>query len=119
MKKQIKKNEELKKLIEELKKASISSKVNIWKRIATDLEKPSRRRRVVNLYKIEKNARSDETIVVPGKVLGTGDLNKKLTIAAYNFSEDAFAKINQKGTAISIMELIQKNPQGKKVRILG
>lgn len=114
------KNEKLESLIKELKKTSINEKVNIWKRIAKDLEKPSRIRRIVNLYNINLNAKENEIVIVPGKILATGDLNKKITIAAYEISKQAEEKIKLSGSKlISIEELIQKNPKGNKVRILG
>jgi large subunit ribosomal protein L18e len=113
------KNEQLTELIRELKKSSIDNKVNIWKRLASDLEKSTRARRLVNIYKIDKYAKENETIVVPGKVLGSGVLTKKVTIAAYTFSDSAYKKIGEKGSAISILELLKNNPAGKKVRILG
>ena len=40
-----------------------------WKRIVQDLKKPSRQKRVINVYKIDKYAKEGETIIVPGKVL--------------------------------------------------
>jgi large subunit ribosomal protein L18e len=52
-------------------------------------------------------------------VLGSGELNKKLTVAAYTFSEQAMQKINAKGKAISIKELVEKNPKGNRVRVMG
>lgn len=110
---------QLQELITELKKNSIANKVKIWKRLAVDLEKPTRIRREVNIYKIEQYAKPNETIVVPGKVLGTGELTKKVTVAAFNFSDSAYQKIKAKGQAISIPDLIKNNPKGKKVRILG
>ncbi|MCD4666256.1 50S ribosomal protein L18e [archaeon] len=110
---------ELIKLIRELKKASTKNKVNIWKRVASDLEKPTRIRRKVNIYKINKFTKEGEAAVIPGKVLSLGELAKPLTIAAYQFSDKAKEKINQKGKAISISELINKNPKGSKVRIIG
>ena len=106
-------------LVKELKKISITNDVKIWKRIAIDLEKPMRRRREINLYKIDKYAKSDEIIVVPGKVLGTGELTKKVNVAAFNFSDSAYKKITEKGQVMSILELMKNNPKGKKVRILG
>jgi len=48
-----------------------------------------------------------------------GDLDKKLTVAAYSFSEKAKEKINKNGRAISIVELLKENPKGSKVRIVG
>jgi len=90
-----------------------------WRRIVKDLKKPSRQRRVVNLYKINKFVKEGETIIVPGKVLSVGDLDKKVDIAALNFSNGAKEKINAKGKAMTIQELLQSNPDGKKVRIMG
>ena len=113
------KHEELKKLVSELKKLSIDKKVSLWKRIAEDLERPSRNSRAVNVYKLSKYAKENEIIVVPGKVLGTGDLDRKLNVAAYSYSEEAFRKISEKGSAITIEELMKKNPDGKNVRIIG
>ncbi len=110
-------NLELKLLIRKLKKLSNKENVKIWKRIASDLEKPTRKRRKVNIYKINKYTREGETAIIPGKVLSLGSLNKKITIAAYQFSEAAKEKL--KNNAVTIEQLITKNPKGKKLRIIG
>jgi len=112
-------NPELRNLIVDLKKLSIEQNKKIWKRIASDLEKPTNQRRTVNLVKIDRYTKENETVIVPGKVLAGGDLTKKATVAAYQFSESALEKINKVGKALTIKELIQINPKGNKVRILG
>lgn len=110
----------LKKLIQELKKASIEQDVAIWKRLATDLEKSTRTRRIVNLSKINRYTKENETIVVPGKVLGSGELNHKLNVSAYKFSESALEKLQKIGAkTIPLSDLIKENPKGKKIRIIG
>jgi len=109
-------NPELKNLIKDLKKTSLENKAPIWKRIALELEKSSRRRRSVNLYHINKYCENGETIVVPGKVLATGDLTKQIKVAAWSFSESASSKVKD---AISIHDLLKENPKGKNVRIIG
>lgn len=110
----------LRNLISSLKKKSHVEKVGIWKRIATDLEKPTRQRRIVNLSILDRYTKENETVIVPGKVLGMGSLNHKLTIAAFSFSGGALQKIEEsKGVPLSIDELVQKNPKGKNVRIMG
>ena len=109
----------LKSLISRLKEVSSKEKVKIWKRVAKDLEKPTRIRRKVNVYKLDKSLRKDEIGVVPGVVLSLGDYTKKNTVAGFRFSEAAFKKINKNGKAICIEELLKKNPKGKKVRIIG
>lgn len=111
-------NYQLQQLLAELDGKALQS--NFWRRIIKDLKKSSRQRRIVNLYKIDKFARNGETIVVPGKVLSVGEISKKIDIAAMFFSSGAIKKINAaNGKALSIKELLEKNPQGKKVRILG
>ena len=93
---------------------------HFWKRIAEDLRRPTRERRIVNVYKIEKFAQDGETIIVPGKVLSVGDITKKVNVAALTFSAEAKRKIEEaKGKTLTIQELFKSNPKGKQVRILG
>ena len=110
----------LQELIGELKKRSNEQSVNLWKRVALDLEKPTRQRRIVNLSKISRYTKENEIIVVPGKVLGSGMLNHKLTISAYQFSDQAKDKIEKAGAKIiPLLELSKEKPDGKKLRIIG
>ncbi len=109
-------NVELKNLIEELRELSIKEKVNIWKRVAKDLSKSRRQRRNVNLDKIDKHTKDNETIIVPGKVLGDGNLTHKVKIAAFQFSELAKNKIKN---SLKIQEIMKENPKGKNIRIIG
>ena len=75
--------------------------------------------KIVNGKLTEYEAVDGEIIVVPGKVLSMGDLTKKITVAAYQFSENAEEKINAVGKAISIRQLMKENPKGKRIRIIG
>jgi len=116
----MKDNNELQGLIDELKKQSSVQKVKLWNRLASELSGPTRQRRVVNLYKIDKFAKDEETIIVPGKVLGTGEITRKISIAAYNYSSQALEKLqNGKCKVMTISEILKENPKAKKVRILG
>jgi large subunit ribosomal protein L18e len=119
MTKQNYKNEQVTQLVSELKKLSIEKKSNIWKRIAEDLEKPTRDKRIINIYKLAKYSKENDTVIVPGKVLGTGELMHKLNVAAFQFSTEAQKKISEKGKCLTIQELMKQNPDGKHVKILG
>lgn len=113
-------NEELKEIITKLYQASSSSGISIWQRVASDLERPSRIRRIVNIHRIQRNTKENDIIVVPGKVLSDGDLDHKVIVAAFKFSENAKEKINNAGgKAISILELLKDNSKGSKVKIIG
>jgi large subunit ribosomal protein L18e len=113
-------NVQLQGLIKELKKKAIQEKAPLWKRIATALEAPSRNRRIVNLSRINRFTKDSEIIIVPGKVLGSGVLDHKLTIAAFDFSQGAVEKLKaQKCAVLSIMELMQKKPKTQDIKIIG
>jgi large subunit ribosomal protein L18e len=113
------KNQHTETLIQTLKRTSIDQEVAIWKRVAEDLEKPTRQRRIVNIFKIDAHAEDGDTVIVPGKVLGEGDLTKKVTVVALSFSDEARNKITKAGKVMTIQELVKSNPKGAKVKILG
>ena len=119
MKQITKTNSYLKALASDLYKLSSENKSNIWRRVADDLMVPTREKKLVNLFKIDMYAKEGDVILVPGKVLGTGDISKKVTVSAFSFSKSAVEKIKTaKGNVLSIQELIQKNPKGKDVRLM-
>ncbi|MDD1674634.1 MAG: 50S ribosomal protein L18e [Methanomicrobiales archaeon] len=106
-------------LISTLEEASRSNEARIWREIARRLQAPSNNHAEVNVSKINRYASDGETILVPGKVLGSGALDQAVTVAALDFSRSAADKIQQaKGTCITIEQLLQDNPKGSRVRIL-
>ncbi len=108
------------KLVKELKQAAKKEDAGIWKRLAGELDRGRQNRRNVNIWRINKHTTDGETIVVPGKILGSGNLSHKLNIAAFKFTEGARHKIEKSGSKIlSMSELIKKNPHGSNVRIIG
>lgn len=120
MTQQKKVNPYLQHLIEVLYSTSAKERVGVWKRIAEDLAGSSQKRCAVNLSRINHYAHAQECVVVPGKVLASGELSQPVQIAAFAFSKSAKEKIEHaKGTAMSIHELMEKNPKGKDVRIIG
>lgn len=91
----------------------------LWKKVAYELSRPRRQRVEVNLSKIDAFADNDGTILVPGKVLGSGNVSKKVTVAAFAFSESAKHLISMAGgKALTIESLRKTNPEGKGVTII-
>jgi len=110
----------LQQLVLELRKQASVQKADLWARIAEDLVKPTRQRRSVNVSRLARNTAADETVIVPGKVLGSGELAHKITVAAWDFSAGARKRITDaKGKCISISQLLKEKPDGKNVRIIG
>lgn len=83
------------------------------------LSVPTRKKISVNVSKIDKFAKEGEFIAVPGKVLGFGNISKKIDVAALSFSPSAREKIIASGgRAISLEVLLNLNPRGRGVKIL-
>lgn len=106
-------------LINALRKTSTKHNVGIWKRVAELIARPARQRATVNIGKISRHTNAGDIIVVPGKVLGSGNLSHKVTVAALNASTSARTVIvGAGGSLISINELLTQVPKGKGVTII-
>jgi len=89
-----------------------------WLEVSSILAGPRRNWKNVNLEEIEKKAEGKK-ILVPGKVLSQGDLNKKVKVIALRFSEKAKEKLlNSKIDFCTIDEEIKSNPSGEGIQIL-
>lgn len=109
------KNEPLKQLIGDL----LRQGKPVWRAVAQGLNRPTRKGYKVDLSGIDRHA-GKYTVVVPGVVLGTGEVKKAGKVAALRFSESARAKLEKAGgKCLTIRELMEANPQGKGVKILG
>lgn len=91
----------------------------LWTRVADDLAKAGTRRREVNLSRIARASSEGEIVIVPGKVLGDGELAHKITVAAFSFSETARRKLQDaKCDTLTLEEFLAKHPK-KAGRIIG
>jgi large subunit ribosomal protein L18e len=97
-----------------LEKESKKTKAPIWKESSSVLAKPRSIRLVMNIGHLSKVKGS--VVFVPGKVLGSGLLVRKVSVGAYAFSPAARKKITDAGgTALSIEEFLKKYPDGSEV----
>lgn len=97
----------------------LAKKNKKWIETANELSKPRRLFNNMNLETINSLVKEGESVIVPGKVLSKGDINKKIKIIALNFSEKAKQKIsNNKGEINYIIEEIKKNPNANGLRLL-
>ncbi|MHA2401198.1 MAG: 50S ribosomal protein L18e [Promethearchaeota archaeon] len=94
------------------------TKIKIWRKISKKLSSPRKNRVAPNLYRINKKTKENDVIIVPGKVLGMGDLDHALTIACLECSKSARQKIESSGSKLlSIEELLGQNPKGMGVKV--
>jgi large subunit ribosomal protein L18e len=107
-------------LIQRLETVGNTPDAMLWYSVAKELSRVRKNRREVNLRKIDKYTSDGDVVVVPGKVLGDGSLGHKVVVAAYKFTESAEKKIRDAGGEVmSIIELLEKNPKGSKVKLMG
>ena len=106
-------------LINALRKTSAKHKVGVWKRVADLIASPTRLRPTVNIGKIERYTNAGDVVIVPGKVLGSGRISHKVTVAALNASSTArSAIVGAGGSLTSIDELLSQNPKGRGITII-
>lgn len=104
----------------ELQSASKKNDAPIWSRLAELALKPKSAKRTLNLGQINKITKENQVIIVPGKVLGTGNLSHKITLCSFSISNSCAKKILQSGgKVLSFSELIKSHPTGKGVSIIG
>jgi large subunit ribosomal protein L18e len=106
-------------LIGFLKRLSAENKAQIWRDIAKYLSRPRQQRATVNVSQLNRYTKNDETAVVPGKVLGAGIMDHPITVAAFNFSDQARSKILAvNGRCLTIPELLEEKPGGANIKII-
>ncbi len=115
-----KSNSTLVKAITELKEASRKNEAPLWRSIANRLEGSSRNWPSVNVSKLEYNVGKNGKAIIPGKLMGTGIITKKMTVAAYSFTNSAKEKIQSAGgKCLSYNEMIKATPKGTGVMVIG
>ncbi len=106
---QIEKNSINRWLVELSKVQSKDRNAKLWHYVYALAVKPRRKRISINLSKLERYANAGENIVVPGKVLGSGTINKNISIAAIEYSKDASDKLKKaKCSMLAISEMVKK-----------
>lgn len=106
-------------LIDQLKRHSYENDAPIWKDLARRLSKPRRNWAEINVSRISRHTKKDDVVLVPGRVLGSGNIDKPVTVASIHASDAAKRKIIASGgRSLTIEELVEMNPKGRGVRIM-
>jgi large subunit ribosomal protein L18e len=93
--------------------------IAIWRDAAEALSAPKSTETTVNIARLARTADGKSPLFVPGKVLGTGPLDKKLIVGAFAFSESAKNKIESAGgEALEIEEFVNRYPKGSGVLLV-
>lgn len=86
---------------------------------AKHLAMPVKKWAELNLDQIDRATKEGDSVFIPGKVLSSGDINKKIKIVAWKASSSALEKMKAaKVDFVSVSEEIKKNPELKNLRLL-
>ncbi len=102
-----------------LEKAGRAQKAPIWATASSMLSADTKSRVQVNGGRLSRIAAAGDAVFVPGKVLGTGLMDKKLVVGAFTFSSSARSKIESSGgSALTIEAFLKKYPKGSGVKLV-
>jgi large subunit ribosomal protein L18e len=90
-----------------------------WKPIAKILSSSTRKFSSINLFQLDKKAERGDTVIIPGKILSSGELTKQLAIVALSISPSASGKLtSSKSKFHTILQEIKENPKMEGIKIL-
>lgn len=90
-----------------------------WLDVARVLSGPRSNYMNLNLHEINSKVKEGENVVVPGKILSQGEIDKKIKIIALGFSETAKEKLKKSGSKTElILNELKSNPDAKGLKIL-
>jgi large subunit ribosomal protein L18e len=111
-------NKVLRSAIVFLERKARSEKTGIWRDAARLLASGTVTWPEVNVGHLSRMG-DVSAVFVPGKVLGTGSIEKKLNVGAFSFSASARSKIERAGgKALSVEEFVSKYPEGSGVALV-
>ncbi len=98
---------------------STALKSKLWLHLAKKLAGPTRLQPTLNLSEIDEKTTAGDTVVIPGKVLGSGDLTKKVRIASLYISTSAKEKLKKtKSEWIPLYKEIESNPKFEGIKVI-
>ncbi|MEE8400850.1 MAG: 50S ribosomal protein L18e [Candidatus Hydrothermarchaeaceae archaeon] len=105
-------------LIKELTLKTYEKDAPIWRDVAKRMLRSSRRAEV-NISRIARFTKKNDTVIVPGKVLGSGIIGHPVTVGAFGFSSQAKEKLKSAGGKyMDIKELMKEVPEGTGIKIM-
>lgn len=112
-------NTELIDTIRFLKVKARENKARIWSVAADQLSRPRRGRAALNLNHVSRSTKPDSLVLVAGKLLGSGVINHRVVIGAFEFSQAAREKVEQAGgQCMAMKDFVTRYPKGSNVTMM-
>jgi len=101
------------------KKENKTKKSAFWERAFSLLQKPRRSKKGMNLSRLSSITKEGDIVLVADKLLGSGKMTHKLTIACDRFSASASILLKKAGCKVqSVAQLRKENPKGTGVMLV-
>lgn len=90
-----------------------------WLSVADELLRPRRNRAEINLGQVSRLTSPGDFVVIPGKLLGDGEIDHPVKISSVSASKSAISKLTKAGGEyVPLENLILENPKGEKLKLL-
>jgi len=110
---------ELSDMIRFLKVKERENKAKIWAVAADQLSRPRRARAVLNVTHVSRSTKPDSLVLIPGKLLGSGAINHRVVIGAFEYSAAAREKVERAGgQCMALKDFVTHYPKGSNVTIM-
>jgi large subunit ribosomal protein L18e len=97
----------------------LASKNPAWFKFAKLLSESTRKHSAVNLEQIDAQTSMGDTILVPGRVLGVGEITKKVRICSFGISKEAQENLKKtRSEWIHILDEIKRNPKAEGLKVI-
>jgi large subunit ribosomal protein L18e len=107
-------------LINDFEKLFRKTKKPLFERIIKELKKSSRQKRDINISKLNRYSIEGSNIIVLGKLLSSGEIDHKVNVIAFSYSDSAIDKLKKKGCSVILIDDLAKSGKvPSKVIILG
>jgi large subunit ribosomal protein L18e len=97
----------------------LALKTPAWLKLAKLLSQSTKKQSSVNLGEIDKQTSMGDSVLVPGRVLGVGEITKKIRICSFGISKEALERLSKtKSEWVYILDEIKKNPRAEGLKII-
>lgn len=98
---------------------NLARKNKNWFSLAHFLSGSKRYFASVNLSEIDAKTTAGDTVIIPGKVLSSGNLSKKVRICSLSISAEALQKLKStKSEYVTIADEIKKNSKAEGIKLI-
>jgi large subunit ribosomal protein L18e len=104
----------------ELRAAHRRTGRRIWADLERRIVSGEASRTIVNISRLAKHTQEGDYVVIPGKLLGAGQIGHRVTVGALGYSLSALSKLRQANcVALTLAQFVKRYAEKGGVKIIG